>query len=261
MNKPSLRLNQTQEPAFKYIRRKQPEDTLRETVNRYRQLIEKVEKENNSLNQKIFKMLEEERHKISKDLHDGIGQTILAAKLNINIYKSDPKRHIDRLDKAMQYIDNISQEIREICTNIYPDILKEIGLEAAIRTNVQNILEVCGFRTKIKINLHMNPPYNIVINIYRIIQEIISNTIKHSKADTFILDLHYKNGSITMICGDNGIGFIKNKINKENPGFGLSNIQHRVESLGGVFAIESMPGKGTQIKISIKDNSKDNFYE
>ncbi|MFH0976626.1 MAG: ATP-binding protein [Spirochaetota bacterium] len=254
MKRAPIELNRMLNPLFMNTRLKLIEDSSRQSENKYRQFIEKLEKENISLNKKIFQTVEEERHKISKDLHDGIGQTILAAKLNINIYKNNPKKHAERLEKALELLDGISREIREICYNLYPGILNESSLDSAIRRNVQNTLDACGFNTDINIKLNRNLPYNIAVNIYKIIQEIISNTIKHSKADTFILDLRCENECLILICEDNGIGFKKNKIKHGSAGFGLSNIRHRIESVGGILALDSEEGKGTKIKIVIMEN-------
>ena len=202
-------------------------------------------------NQEMVKMLDEERYKISANLHDGIGQTILAAKLNINIFKNDPQNNSSRLDKVLQMLDSASREMRDICTNIYPGITGEEGLEAAIHNNVQNTLVLCGIKCNINIKLKNKLPRNVEINIFRIIQEIIANTIKHSNAGEFSLELCRDHGCLSLICEDNGLGF-KNK-KEDKRGCGLHNIQYRVDALGGELIIDSASGTGTKIVISLKD--------
>ena len=210
-----------------------------------------AEEEKKMQSQNMVKMLDEERYKISENLHDGIGQTILAAKLNINIFKSDTQNNSERLNKAIELLDSASQEMRDICTNIYPGIIGEGGLEVAIHNNVQNTLGLCGIKSNINIKLKKKLPRNIEINIFRIIQEIIANTIRHSNAGSFFLDIRHENGCLCLTCEDDGHGF-KNKKNEKH-GCGLYNIQHRVDALGGGLVIDSASGSGTKISITIKD--------
>jgi len=215
----------------------------------------RAEEEIRRLNQYIMRLQEDERQKVSKDLHDGVGQTILAAKLNIDTYKKDPKRYIERLDMGLRFIDKASQELREICMDLYPSILNDLGLEATIRWYAKNTLEAYDIKAHLNLNTQGDISHELEVNFYRIIQEIFSNILKHSGADSVSVSLFRKNGQMIMIIDDNGIGFSVNEECDVPSGHGLSNMRHRAGSLGGECVIDSSPGEGTRITVSIRESS------
>lgn len=212
----------------------------------------RIEKENRMLSMMIIKSQELERQRVAKDLHDGVGQTILAAKLNFMAYQNDKKKHKERFDAGLKFIDNASSELREIYEDLYPSILSDMGLESTIRWYAKNSLEINKIKATLSIHLEDQIPHNLEVDLYRIVKELFSNIIKHSGADSVNFTLSEKSGLINLAISDNGCGF--NMKNPENvkKGFGLSNIRQRVNSHGGSFLLNSSEGDGTSIKIKIK---------
>ncbi len=212
----------------------------------------KIERENRRLSLMIINSQELERQSVAKDLHDGVGQTILAAKLNFLAYQNDNMKHKERFIAGLKFIDNASSELREIYEDLYPSLLSDMGLESTIRWYSKNSLEINKIKTVMKIQLEEQIPHNLEVDLYRIIKELFSNIIKHSGANFVKFSLFGKSGQINLSISDNGCGF--NTLNQDTPkqGFGLNNIRQRVESHGGSFAVISSKGSGTSIKIIIR---------
>ncbi len=214
----------------------------------------KVEWENKRLSRMILTSQEMERQRLSKDLHDGVGQTILAAKLNFVAFQKDMKKHRDRFQVGLQFIDTASQELREIYNDLYPSILSDMGLESTVRWYSKNSLELNRIKTAIDIDLEEQLLHNIEVDIYRIIKEIFANIIKHSSATEVSIRLYEESDDVILQIEDNGKGFDPEEAGSQRRGFGLSNIKQRVNSHGGMFAVKSSPGSGTSIKISIRNS-------
>lgn len=217
----------------------------------------KIEMENRVLSSMIIKSQELERQRVAKDLHDGVGQTILAAKLNFMAYQKDKMKHKDRFDAGLKFIDSASRELREIYDDLYPSILSDMGLESTIRWYAKNSLEINKIKTGFDIKIKETLPHPLEVDIYRIIKELFSNIIKHSGADSVTLLLSAGNGLINLEVADNGRGFNIDTLRNERRGFGLSNIRQRVNSHGGAYTLNSSPGTGTSVRIIIKGGSNE----
>jgi two-component system NarL family sensor kinase len=211
----------------------------------------KVEMENRILSTMIMKSQELERQRVAKDLHDGVGQTILAAKLNFVAFQKDMVKHKERFAAGLQFIDRASRELREIYNDLYPSILSDMGLESTIRWYAKNSLEMNKVTVNFDINIEEKIPHGLEVDIYRITKELFSNIAKHSGADSVDFVLHSSSGMINLEVADNGSGFEINSIN-ERRGFGISNIKQRVNSHGGEFILRSAHGEGSVVKIAIK---------
>jgi len=212
----------------------------------------KVEQENIVLSTMIMKSQELERQRVAKDLHDGVGQTILAAKLNFVAFQNDMVKHKDRFGVGLQFIDRASQELREIYNDLYPSILSDMGLESAIRWYAKNSLEMNKVKVSFDINIEEKIQHALEVDIYRITKELFSNIAKHSGADYVEFIFYSVSGLISLEVNDNGIGFDSGNSLNQRSGFGLSNIRQRVNSHGGVYILNSFPGQGTSVKISIR---------
>jgi len=204
------------------------------------------------LSTEILTSQERERQRVAKDLHDGVVQTLMASKINLRAYKEDSHRSSDRFGMGLEFIDNAIKELKEIYTGLYPSILRDIGLHAAVRWYAKNSLEIEGIRVNLKLKIKKITHHVIEINLYRIIQELFSNVLKHSNADCVTVELlRGKNGDILLIVEDNGSGFQAEEIDSIKYGYGLENIRHRADSLNGSFEIKSSPGNGTRIMITV----------
>lgn len=217
-------------------------------VTEHRRAAEEIKR----LSREIMTSQEKERQKVARDLHDGVGQTIIAAKLNFSAFQKDRRKYRERFDMGLQFIDKASQELREVYTGLYPSILSDLGLEAAVRWYAKNYLEASGIVTSQ--NLEVGKlPHDLEVNLYRMVQEIFSNIIRHSGAGRVGIELSRPGTgrAIVLAVEDDGSGFDAERLDEVNKGFGLSNLRQRAEALGGEVGISSRPGRGTRIAVWI----------
>ena len=203
--------------------------------------------------QAIMEAEENERARIASDLHDGIGQMMSAANLNLSSLKTglsfpDPQSEQD-FDRIVSLVDESCRELRNVSHNIMPNALLKGGLASALRDFIHKI----DHRT-IKVNiytdgLHERLDVNTETILYRIIQECVNNVIKHAKANSLDITVIRDDQEISVTVEDNGIGL--DTQNQPDGGIGLKNIRSRVNYLRGTVEWDSAPGKGTVVAINI----------
>jgi signal transduction histidine kinase len=206
--------------------------------------IKSLEERVSNLHSRLLEIQEKERQSIASELHDSVGQTVLAAKLNFSNYLSDPIKNEERFEAGMKLIDLVSQEIRDLYTSLYPSTLNDLGLEATLRWYTRNFLEVKKIKTIIEIDINKNIDRRLQVSLFRIFQELTSNIVKHSHADTVNISLKEYAGKVRLQVSDNGVGFDLNINRKPGRHYGLENIRTRIADLGGYMEIESKKGKG-----------------
>lgn len=197
--------------------------------------------------------IENEKERISKELHDGIGQSITATKYSLMglLKQLDlPKNETMNIKNIITQTDNLTKELRTISFNLLPSILKDYGLKSAISKTINNIKE----HSKIKISLmadSLNTRLDdtIELGLYRITQEVLNNALKHSKADLIDIEIIKKLDNVKLIIADNGIGFDPLKVKF---GQGISNIKQRTSLMDGSFILNSDKKKGTQIIVEVQ---------
>lgn len=198
----------------------------------------------------VLEAEEKERIRISRELHDSLGYLLSASKMNLSAIeiKDDPETTVN-INKTAAIIDEASKEVRAISHNLMPATLIELGLNSAIRQMVNKIEGSTDLKIKLNVKLDGIIPDEKAISIYRIVQEIINNCIKHAKAKNLLLNIEQYDGLFSIESKDDGIGFDTNNINLSQ-GIGWKNIQSRVELMGGKINIVSAINKGTSIHIS-----------
>ncbi|MDQ7949604.1 MAG: sensor histidine kinase [Pedobacter sp.] len=197
---------------------------------------------------------ENERKRISGELHDGIGQMFSAVKMNLSAItdhlKFEDQHSADVFQKTMNLIDESCKEVRVISHQMAPNVLLKSGLTAAIRDFINKIDS-----RKLKINLEtfglqQRLAQNIETVLYRVIQETVNNVIKHAAANMLDIQLSKDEEGINVMIEDNGKGFNVSHLDKFE-GIGLKNIRSRVAYLKGTVDFSSEVGKGTLIAIFI----------
>jgi two-component system, NarL family, sensor kinase len=197
----------------------------------------------------VMEAEENERSRVAKDLHDGIGQLLSITKLSLSAIEAPGEDATRLLNNSMQLIDEAAKEVRAISHNMMPATLTEIGLDAALRDlfykiNESRLLHVELHATGLEHRL----PVSVEIAIYRVVQEVINNMIKHSKADTIHVALERRGAVLNLSISDNGVGFEKELISKSK-GLGWKNILSRISVLNGRIEVDTQPGAGTNISI------------
>lgn len=203
----------------------------------------------------IIEAEEKERIRIAKDLHDGVGQLLSAAKMNLSSVQDKIKlSNIDEqttFKNALDLIDESVKEVRTVSHNMMPNTLLKMGLASAIREFVTKIQSTPNLKVNLEIvGLSERLEQEKESILYRVIQEIVSNIIKHSKASELSMQLIKHDKELTIMIEDNGVGFDTSKIASFD-GIGLKNIQSRVEFINGLVHFDSEPGKGTRVIIDI----------
>lgn len=215
---------------------------------------EKRDMEKNLLNA-IIQAEETERKRFAKDLHDGLGPILSTIKMSMSslsrMEKDDQTKKI--LRNTDMVIDEAIKSIREISNNLSPHILSNFGLNKAIR----NFINKINLSDSITINYASNIEddrfeSNTEVVLYRVICELISNTIKHAGASSIRISIEKQSGMISCQYKDNGKGFDMNEISfTSHSGMGYSNMLTRINSLNGTFEMQAEKGKGTKATITV----------
>jgi signal transduction histidine kinase len=194
---------------------------------------------------------ENERKRIATDLHDGLGPILSSVKLNINSIEIANDNDKVIIDKAGKHIDEIISSMRQISYNLLPNTLERKGLLEALKefTSLINGKKILQIDLQVLKNFPI--PKEKEIHIFRMIQEIVHNTVKHARAKHLKIGLGQEDGFLLILAKDDGKGFDIAKAKEESNGLGLKSLESRTEILNGQLIIESKPGHGTEHFIKI----------
>ncbi|MDZ7658290.1 PAS domain S-box protein [Fodinibius sp.] len=205
--------------------------------------------------QSVIEGEDRERKRIAHELHDGLGQYLVAASMNLQSAKSDidklSKKRQNQFETGISLLKNALSETRSIAHNLMPQAISDYGLIAALKNLINNFSKSTNINFQFNHNcdeLRLNDQAKI--NIYRIFQEIITNAIRHAECSKIDIQLQLKDDSLKLMAKDNGIGTQLDELDEE-AGLGLRSIKTRVSSLKGSLDIESEPGEGMQTIITI----------
>ncbi|MDN5285273.1 MAG: Signal transduction histidine kinase [Mucilaginibacter sp.] len=200
----------------------------------------------------VFETQESERKRLAEDLHDSVGQVLSAIKLNLHrldkncINESTQPLLLD----TRRLIDESIQEIRNIIHNVLPPVLTDYGFLVALEALSHKVEQAT--RIKVKFDKKISEqrfPQEVELALYRIAQELFGNAIKHSDASIINLSITQQAGFMIMEFKDNGVGF---KLNEVKQGFGIKNLESRVQLINGEISIHSKPQNGTCTTIKLK---------
>lgn len=206
----------------------------------------------------VLRTEEKERLRFSKELHDGLGPLLSSAKLSLSALRdkdSDPSSK-EIIDNTNYVIEEAIRTLREISNNLSPHILNDFGLARGVGNFINKLPSQANYKIEYTSNLkNRRFDTDVEVILYRVICELINNSIKHSGGTLISLSLNTEGDFITVTYTDNGRGF--NPDAMLDVGMGLSNIASRISSLKGTYNISSAKGKGMQADIAI-NLSKDN---
>ena len=206
---------------------------------------------------------EEERNRISKELHDGLGQLLTTLKLtfeNINTQSFSSDKEKKAFQEGRALIQETIDEVRNISFNLMPSVLSDFGIASALKLlciqTARNTAKTIIFEDANWVSQRLDR--NVEIGLYRIAQEALNNAIKYSEADEINIELGIKNETIELSIIDDGKGFQRNENNEsillDNQRNGISNMEERAEMIGGFVKIVTNKGRGTKVyaKIPLK---------
>lgn len=196
---------------------------------------------------------EAERSRIAKDLHDGLGGMLSGIKFSLmgirdHIALKESEAH--RYDRALDQLGQSIQELRQVTHDMMPDVLLKYGLVSALKDYCDSL----NNQTTLTISLQtVGQPFRFEptkeLILYRIVQELLANVLRHSAATTALVQLVFSSDTLSITIEDNGRGFILEKISTQ--GIGLTNLQERVSLLKGTLDIKTVLGKGTSVYIAV----------
>lgn len=195
--------------------------------------------------------LENERKRIASDLHDELGPLLSAVKLQINSLDASNEEDQEVIYKSSLHIDSIITKLREISNNLMPNTLIRKGLQRAIHEFTEHAQQASGLRIQFVSDQPLDLDQQKEINLYRMVQEIVHNTIKHAGASILIIKMVIEENRLLLMTADNGKGFDYFSKLRDNPGLGLRNLQSRAEVMGAELSCQSEPGKGTMYTFEI----------
>ncbi|HDZ37254.1 MAG TPA: histidine kinase [Marinobacter sp.] len=209
------------------------------------------------LSHKTVQHQEEERRRVSRELHDGINQLLVSVKYRLetamtHIPVSESAAH-ESLMKGGEVLNRAIQEVRSISHDLRPSVLDDLGLMAALNQLLDDFRE----RSGIDLDIDIQSPQSdiaeeVATTLYRIVQEALSNIEKHARASKLVLSLNEDAEGLFLCITDNGVGIVEKDVYASR-GIGLRNMRERVEFLGGEFWVSRRPGNGTRITASFKE--------
>ena len=195
--------------------------------------------------------MEKERARIAADLHDDLGPVLSVVKFRVDNVETINVEEKEELVKASQQLDELIARMREVANNLMPSALIRKGLINAVQEFTSNASASSGVMIRFTASEDIQAGEEKNINIYRIVQEVVHNCMKHAKASRLDISIEAKNGNLVLLCRDNGKGFDYTRMITESGGIGLRSIKNRTEIMGGNLRVESKPGVGTAFLFEI----------
>ncbi len=227
-------------------------DDIAKAINHMTEVLDKTEKQNRALTQHSLEIQEEERRRLSQELHDEFGQSLTAIKV-MAVTAAHEKSDTPKITASMiEICDHLMIVVRSMMKQLHPLILTELGLKATL----EDLLHHWELRnTSTVFTLHYDDAVDqleqtIVIQIFRVIQESLTNIIRHAQAGQVSISLHISEEPDRLILSvtDDGLGC---NLEQLAPGFGLLGMEERIKLLGGEFKIQSQVSQGLKIKAEI----------
>ncbi|WP_342084608.1 sensor histidine kinase [Dyadobacter sp. OTU695] len=195
---------------------------------------------------------ENERERIARDLHDEVGASLSAVRLFVSQiqYEKSPEEMKGLAARSGQIIGDVVKDVRQIAHNLSPVIIENFGFAGAVKILLRR-MEDAGMHIRCAID----DPAEVLSShqqlvLYRIIQEVIGNVVKHAEASEIVFDLHHNGSQLSLIMSDNGKGFDM-RSGQKAAGMGMSTIRTRTDLLGAKLELHSAPGEGTRFEIEM----------
>lgn len=216
--------------------------------------LRKSHEELRNLSAHLQQVREEERARISREIHDELGQALTAIKMDMSYLFKKYNDHCSISEKAesiFRVIDSTIQAIKRISTELRPGVLDDLGLMAAIEWQVKEFERRCGIMCHLHIGTDdIDVDKDSSIAIFRVLQEGLTNIARHASATEVFVNLFKDRDGLCLLIRDNGKGITEEDI-KSPKSFGLIGMRERVHFLNGDFHIRGNPGEGTEISIRV----------
>jgi two-component system CheB/CheR fusion protein len=214
-----------------------------------------------ALTASLFAAHEEERRRISRELHDALNQKLAMLEIEVDSLEHEPPSSPEKIREQLALlrgrVSEVSNEIRRMAYQLHPSVLDDLGLQVALRSHVSELSK----RDGLEITFHARGipdslPQDVALSLYRIAQEALRNVMKHAHAKSASVALEKVKDGIRLSVRDHGVGFDPEAI-KGKRGLGLVSIEERVRLLSGQLHLHSRPGDGTQVEVTIPIPARD----
>lgn len=195
--------------------------------------------------------IEKERARIATDLHDDISPVLSVVKFQVDNTGTISSEDEEQLLSASKYIDEVLARLREISSNLMPSSLLRKGLPAAISEYIRKVEETGKLKVHFAYDDQLCIPVEYYANIYRIVQEVVHNIVKHARATAVTIRIAKSGKAATVFIRDNGQGFNYDVALTSSSGLGLRSLKNRAEVMDGRVVVQSEPGRGTAFLFTI----------
>lgn len=235
---------------------------LIQNVQLFEQLIAERE-QTRHLARQVIEAQENERRRVSRELHDEAGQALVLLKQGLQRVQretaGDFERVRQRIDDSIALSDQTMERVRSLAYNLRPPLLDTVGLSTVLEEYCQEFAGRTGMVIEYSSTELPTLSDSVRITLYRFLQEALTNVVKHAEADRVRVILDYTDGTVSLLIEDNGDGFdshIEMRPTKQQKGIGLVGIQERVRAVNGRLEVVSEPGNGTQLTVYIPVENK-----
>jgi signal transduction histidine kinase len=214
----------------------------------------RAEQQNRDLVGRLITAQESERTRIARELHDDVGQRVASLSMEIGLVRrrvgDGPPGVRDDLNALQQDVIVLAKDLRELSHELHPGLLEHLGLADALKARCDEVSAESGVAVRLAVGADIGTiPPEVSLCVYRVAQEALRNVVKHAKAETAQIDLTRNNGRLAMRIADDGRGF--DGPPRGSRGLGLISLDERVRSLNGTFRVDSAPGHGTTVSVSL----------
>lgn len=213
------------------------------------------------LSRRLVEIQEEERRSIARDLHDEISQSLAVVKMSLDGAIARPSRAASALTQARTMVTEVIGQVREMCLNLRPSILDDLGLLPALEWYLSRYTDRTGIRVDFKYDSRdVKLPGQVRTTAYRTIQEGLSNIARHARTKEAELRVYEETDGLRIILQDHGAGFDPARVNSNSTG--ITGMKERVSLLKGNMRVESSPGRGTRLSLHLplKERTFSNGY-
>jgi len=212
-----------------------------------------------ALSRRLVEVQESERRRLSRELHDRVGQNLTALKINLDILQTALASHGDdevraRVDDSGSLLESTVDTIENVMSELRPPMLDDHGLAAALEWYARNFSTRTGIAVAVRAGEPpVRPALQAEIALFRIGQEALNNVAKHARAQRVEITLDHANGECVLSVQDDGVGFAgeEDTSDKQKPGLGMVTMRERAQALGGRFEVWAQPGRGTRLTVRV----------
>jgi two-component system sensor histidine kinase UhpB len=195
---------------------------------------------------------EEERKRISRELHDETGQALMVIRLYLGMLESSVTGRTARgkIRETLEVVDRTIEGIRRIIARLSPLVLQELGLIAAVRKEAKDLAKSAGVKARVTVSPEFGRlPAAVEAAFYRVVQEALHNVAKHAQATTVNIGMRREGDMVILTIDDDGVG-IQPKPASSRQTFGMAGMRERIGNIGGKVKVSSARGKGTRIEVN-----------